>query len=42
LTERRFPSWLIAVGWIVGVAGSVYCIRHYGFWHFLLKVILSP
>jgi hypothetical protein len=27
--------------WVLTAITSVYCIAHYGFWHFLLKVIFS-
>jgi hypothetical protein len=38
----KLPTWAKLICWILVVIVSMYCILHYGFVHFLLRVILSP
>jgi hypothetical protein len=38
----RLPLWGKVIFYVLTLLGSVYCIAHYGFFHFLLRVIFSP
>ena len=38
----RLPLWGKVIFYVLILLGSVYCIAHYGFFHFLLRVIFSP
>ena len=38
----RLPLWWKVIFYVVTLLGSVYCIARYGFFHFLLRMILSP
>jgi hypothetical protein len=38
----KLPSWAKVIFYVLMIIGSVFCIAHYGFWSFLLKVIFSP
>ena len=38
----RLPLWGNVIFYALAELGSVYCIAHYGFFHFLLRMILSP
>ena len=35
----KLPPWGKFVFYVLTAVGSVYCIAHYGFFHFLLRVI---
>lgn len=39
---NKFPVWGKFIFFGLTVVGSVYYISHYGFWHFLLRMIFSP
>jgi hypothetical protein len=36
------PMWTKLIFYGLTVLGSVYCIAHYGFFSFLLRVIFTP
>jgi hypothetical protein len=38
----KLPLWARLIWVALTIVGSVYCIAHYGFLHFLLRVIFSP
>jgi hypothetical protein len=38
----KLPLWGKVIFYILTLALSAYCIAHYGFFHFLLRVIFSP
>ncbi len=38
----KLPLWGKVIFYVLTLILSVYCIAHYGFFHFLLRVILSP
>jgi len=38
----RLPLWGKVIFYALTLLGSVYCIAHYGLFHFLLRVIFSP
>jgi hypothetical protein len=38
----KLPAWAQLVLTALSVAGGIYGIAHYGFWHFMLRMILSP
>ena len=38
----KLPKWAKLIFYVCTILGSVYCVAHYGFFSFLLKVILSP
>jgi hypothetical protein len=43
--DKRFdklPSWAKVTCATLTIVGSVYCIARFGFFHFLLRVFLSP
>ena len=41
-TIDKLPAWAKLVFWAATAVASIYCIRQYGFFHFLLRVIFSP
>jgi hypothetical protein len=38
----KLPSWVQVILAVFGVIVGLYEIGHYGFWHFLLRLIFSP
>jgi hypothetical protein len=38
----KLPLWGKVVFYVLTLILSVYCIAHYGLFHFLLRVIFSP
>jgi hypothetical protein len=38
----RLPMWGKVIFYVLTLFGSVYCIVHYGFFHFLLRVLFTP
>lgn len=38
----KLPVWGKIIFYVLTLGLSVYCIAHYGFFHFLLRVIFSP
>ena len=39
---EKLPPWGKVIFYCLTLAGSVFCIVHYGLFHFLLRVIFSP
>jgi hypothetical protein len=39
---EMLPAWANVILVIIGIAASIYGITHYGFWHFMLRMIFSP
>lgn len=39
---NKLPLWGKVIFYVLTLAGSVYCIAHYGLGSFLLKMIFSP
>jgi hypothetical protein len=38
----RLPLWGKVIFYVLTLLGSLYCIAHYGVFHFLSRMILSP
>jgi hypothetical protein len=38
----RLPMWGKVLFYVLTLLVSAYCIAHYGFFHFMLRVIFSP
>jgi len=38
----KLPRWGKVIFYGFTLAGSAYCIAHYGLFHFLLRLMLSP
>ena len=38
----KLPTWAQLALAAVGVAAGIYGVAHYGFWHMMLRMILTP
>ncbi len=38
----KLPAWVQLTLGLIAVPLTIYYIAHYGFWHFVLRMILSP
>ena len=38
----KLPTWVQVSLVIIAIPLSMYCIAHYGFWSFVLRMIFSP